>query len=212
MTGGPRTAARGKMVDVPHPEVPDMRFATAEAESEVATLVCELIRINTSNFGNHEAQGEGEAAEYCQARLAEVGIESQRFVTSASHREGVFARIAGTNPDRPALLLHGHLDVVPALEPGWLHPPFSGTIDQDAIIWGRGAVDMKNMDGMMLAVIRHWARHGVAPGRDIVLLFLPDEEAGGIHGSHWLVDHRPDIFEGVSEAVGEVGGFSSTIP
>ncbi|MEI6623425.1 MAG: M20/M25/M40 family metallo-hydrolase [Actinomycetes bacterium] len=200
------------MVDVPTSEAPDVRFATAEAEGEVGTLVRELIRIDTSNFGNHVGPGEGEAAEYCQARLAEVGIESQRFQTSASHREGLVARIPGNNPDRPALLLHGHLDVVPALEPGWLHPPFSGDLDQDGIIWGRGAVDMKNMDGMMLAVVRHWARQGVAPDRDVVLLFLPDEEAGGIHGSHWLVDHRPDIFEGVSEAVGEVGGFSSTIP
>lgn len=184
---------------------------TALAEAEVGTLVSELIRIDTSNLGNHGGPGEAEAAEYCQARLSEVGIESERFHTSAAHRQGVVARIRGTNPDRSALLLHGHLDVVPAPELNWLHPPFAGDIDEDGVLWGRGAVDMKDMDGMILAVVRHWARSGTAPERDIVLLFLPDEEAGGIHGSHWLVDHRPDIFEGVSEAIGEVGGFSTTI-
>ena len=70
---------------------------------------------------------------------------------------------------------------------------------------------MKDMDAMILAVVRSWARNGVRPRRDVVVLFLPDEEAGSVHGSHWLVENRPDLFEGVTEAVGEVGGFSLTV-
>lgn len=188
-----------------------MMTFVSDAENEVAQLVSELIQIDTTNFGTQDGPGEAEAAEYCQGRLQEVGIDSERIETSAPHRQALVARIEGADPSRPALLLHGHLDVVPALEEGWKHPPFSGEIDDEGILWGRGAVDMKDMDGMMLAIIRDWARSGVKPDRDIVLLYLPDEEAGGRHGGRWLKDNRPDIFEGVTEAVGEVGGFSVEI-
>ncbi len=184
---------------------------TAQAEAEVAQLVSELIQIDSSNFGNDEGPGEVAAADYVQQRLLEVGLTSERYSTTSDRRQGVVLRIPGQDPSRDALLLHGHLDVVPAPESEWVHPPFSGAIDEDGMIWGRGAVDMKDMDGMMLAVIRNWARTGVQPDRDIVALWLPDEEAGGGHGSGWLVDNRPELFAGVSEAVGEVGGFSVTL-
>ncbi|MEI2727765.1 MAG: M20/M25/M40 family metallo-hydrolase [Candidatus Nanopelagicales bacterium] len=184
---------------------------TAEAEAEVAQLVSELIAIDSSNFGNDEGPGEAAAADYVQQRLLEVGLDSERFSTTSDRRQGVYLRIPGKNPERKALLLHGHLDVVPAPEPDWVHPAFSGVIDDAGMLWGRGAVDMKDMDGMMLAVIRQWARAGVMPDRDIVALWLPDEEAGGTHGSGWLVDNRKDMFRGVSDAIGEVGGFSVTL-
>lgn len=184
---------------------------TQAAEAEVAQLVSELIQIDTSNYGDGSGPGEIEAADYVRQRLLEVGLPSERFETTSDKRRGVVLRIPGKDPDRPALLLHGHLDVVPAPEPDWQHDAFSGDIDEDGVIWGRGAVDMKDMDGMMLAVIRNWARTGQQPDRDIVALWLPDEEAGGVHGSGWLADNRPDIFDGVTEAVGEVGGFSLSI-
>lgn len=183
---------------------------TSKPEQEVASLVSQLIQIDSSNFGNNESRGEGAVAEYCQAQLAEVGITSERFTTTTSHREGLVARIPGRNPDRPKLLVHGHIDVVPANEPNWQQDPFGGEI-VDGTVWGRGAVDMKDMDGMMLATFRNWARLGIQPDRDIVVLFLPDEEAGGTHGSHWLVENRPDIFVGVTEAIGEVGAFSYSL-
>lgn len=176
-----------------------------ETLSEVEALCSALIRIDTSNPGRAERP----AAEYVAARLAEAGIEP--FLTEAEPgRTNVMARIAGSNPARPALLVHGHTDVVPADAAQWTVPPFSGEVD-DEFVWGRGAVDMKGMDAMVLAVVRSWHRAGVRPERDIVLAFTADEEAGSALGAHWLVDHHADLFDGCTEAVGEVGGFSYSL-
>lgn len=182
-----------------------------EAENDVVTLTQELIQIDSSNWGDSpETVGEVEAADYCAQRLREVGLDPEIIVTSSDTRRAVHVRIPGTDPEAGALLLHGHIDVVPAMAADWSRPPFAAEIE-DGFIWGRGAVDMKDMDAMILAVVRGWARAGVRPRRDIVVLFLPDEEAGSVHGSHWLVKHRPDLFVGVTEAVGEVGGFSVSV-
>ena len=183
-----------------------------DAEAEVVDLCRELIRIDSTNAGpdSPDTVGEAAAAEYVEHRLREVGYDPERFHTSSGHRQGVVLRIPGADQSRPGLLLHGHLDVVPARASDWRVDPFSADL-VDGMVWGRGAVDMKDMDAMILSVVRSWARSGVAPDRDVVVLFLPDEEAGGHHGGHWLVDHRPDIFTGVTEAVGEVGGFSLTV-
>ena len=121
-------------------------------------------------------------------------------------RTSVVARIAAGTAQGRALLVHGHLDVVPASAPDWQHDPFSGEI-ADGCVWGRGAIDMKDMDAMMLAVVRSGCAR-TAPARDIVLTFTADEETGGTWGARWLVDAHPGLFEGVTEAVGEVGGFS----
>ena len=119
--------------------------------------------------------------------------------------------LRGADPDRGALLIHGHLDVVPAEPADWSVHPFSGAVE-DGYVWGRGAVDMKDMVGMTLAVARHFKRAGIVPPRDLVFAFLSDEEHGGKYGAQWLVDNRPDLFDGVTEAIGEVGGFSLTVP
>jgi acetylornithine deacetylase/succinyl-diaminopimelate desuccinylase-like protein len=193
---------------MPNIATPEADSHLTDVEREVVTLTQELIRIDTSNWGDApETVGEAEAADYCAQRLREVGLDPEIIVTTSDTRRAVHVRIPGTDPAAGALLLHGHIDVVPAMAEDWTHPPFEAEI-ADGFIWGRGAVDMKDMDAMILAVIRGWARDGIRPRRDIVVLFLPDEEAGSKHGSHWLVDHRPDLFVGVTEAVGEVGGFS----
>ena len=181
-----------------------------DIDSEVVEIVRELITIDTSNYGDDSGPGEALAAEYVEAKLQEAGIECERYETTSGKRQGVYARIAGTDSTRPALLLHGHLDVVPARASDWTIDPFAGVV-QDGMVWGRGAVDMKDGDGIIVAMVRAWARAGIAPQRDIVLNFFPDEEAGSRHGSHWLVENRPDMFHGVSEAVGEVGGYSLTL-
>ncbi|TDC07719.1 M20/M25/M40 family metallo-hydrolase [Streptomyces sp. 8K308] len=179
------------------------------AEDEVVGICRDLIRIDTSNYGDHSGPGERAAAEYVAEQLAEVGLEPKIF-ESRPGRASTVARIEGEDPSRPALLIHGHTDVVPANADDWTHPPFSGEI-ADGCVWGRGAVDMKDMDAMTLAVVRDRMRSGRKPPRDVVVAFLADEEAGGVHGARYLVDNHRELFEGVTEAISEVGGFSFTV-
>ncbi|WP_432547658.1 M20/M25/M40 family metallo-hydrolase [Kineococcus sp. SYSU DK004] len=182
---------------------------SAAAQEEVVGLCRDLLRTDTSNFGDGSGPGERAAAEHVAGLLHEVGLDPE-YVEGFPGRGNVVVRIPGDpagTAARGALLLHGHLDVVPARAEDWSVPPFSGELVDDCL-WGRGAVDMKDMDAMLLAVVRELARTGRRPPRDLVVAFLADEEAGGVQGASWLVDHRPDLFEGVTEAVSEVGGFS----
>ncbi|GAC54906.1 M20/M25/M40 family metallo-hydrolase [Gordonia amicalis] len=182
------------------------------ATTEVVDLVSRLIRFDTSNTGEPETtKGEEECAKWVAQQLEEVGYTTQYVESGRPGRGNVFARLAGPpDSDRGALLIHAHLDVVPAEPADWSVHPFSGTV-KDGYIWGRGAVDMKDMAGMALALARQFKRDGTVPPREIVFAFLADEEAGGTWGAHWLVENRPDLFEGITEAVGEVGGFSLTV-
>lgn len=180
------------------------------ATDEVVDLCRDLLRIDTTNTGdNATSAGERAAAEYVAGKLAEVGVEAQ-IRESAPGRTNLVARIPGTDPSRGALLVHGHLDVVPADASEWSVHPFSGEI-RDGYLWGRGAIDMKDFDAMVLAVVRDWQRRGVRPPRDLVLAFTADEEAGGDYGAHFLVDQHRDLLDGCTEAIGEVGGFSYTV-
>src|SRR5262249_23332780 len=178
--------------------------AAVTAEDEVASLCRDLIRIDTSNYGDHSGPGERPAAEHVAGLLSEVGLEPV-LLESHPGRASVVTRIEGEDPARPALLIHGHLDVVPADAADWAVPPFSAEVI-DGTIWGRGAVDMKDMDAMTLAVVRQRMREGRRPPRDVVLAFLADEEAGGNWGGRWLVENHAYLFEGVTEAISEVGG------
>jgi acetylornithine deacetylase/succinyl-diaminopimelate desuccinylase-like protein len=179
-----------------------------ELEADVVSLCQELIQIPSVNYG--EGKGDEEAvAKYVVAKLAEVGI-SAKIYESAPKRCSVVAEIAGEDSDLPGLIVNGHIDVVPANKEDWSVDPFSGLI-KDGAIWGRGAVDMKDMDAMILAVVRLWARHGMKPRRRTVLIFFADEEAGGIYGSRWLTQNHPEIFANCTETISEVGGFSVTL-
>jgi len=177
-------------------------------EEEVVRICQDLIRIPSVNFG--EGRGDERAvAEYVVASLAEVGIESKIY-ESAPNRCNVIARIEGADSSRPGLVVHGHIDVVPANAQDWSVDPFAAEI-KDGMIWGRGAVDMKNVDAMILAIVRKWARIGYKPPRTIVLAFFADEEAGMTFGSRWMASQHPEVFEGCTEAISEVGGFSVTV-
>ena len=179
-----------------------------ELENETILLCQEMIRIPSVNHG--EGRGDEKAmAEYVAGKLSEVGIKSE-LIETAPNRVNVVAKIEGSDAKRPGLVLHGHIDVVPVNADDWSVDPCSGLI-KDGFIWGRGAVDMKDMDAMILASVRMWQRIGYKPPRNILLVFFADEEAGSNYGSRWLVKHRPEIFNGYSEAVSEVGGFSITI-
>jgi len=183
----------------------------SRAEAEVVDLASQLIRIDTTNTGDPvTVVGEQEAADWVVRQLEEVGYQTTQVESGAPGRANVFARLKGADSSRGALLMHGHLDVVPAEPADWSVHPFSGAV-KDGYLWGRGAVDMKDMVGMMIAVARQFKVENTVPPRDIVFAFLADEEAGGKYGSHWLVEHRPELFEGCTEAVGEVGGFSLTV-
>ncbi|NMO55493.1 M20/M25/M40 family metallo-hydrolase [Actinoplanes sp. TBRC 11911] len=180
------------------------------AADEVVGICRDLLRIDTTNTGVPETTvGERVAAEYVARLLAEAGIEA-RILESGPNRANVVARITGADPSRGALLLHGHLDVVPAEAGEWSVPPFEG-IEKDGYLYGRGAIDMKDFDAMILAVVRDWRRIGYVPPRDIVIAFTADEEAGMTFGSKWLVENHPDLFAGCTEAIGEVGGYSYTV-
>ena len=177
-------------------------------EAEVVKICQDLIRIPSINFG--EGKGDEKAvAEYIVASLAEVGIKSEIY-ESAPNRCNVIARLPGSDSSRPGLVVHGHIDVVPANAADWSVDPFAAEI-RDGMIWGRGAVDMKNMDAMILAIVRKWAQSGYKPPRDIVLAFFADEEAGMTFGSRWMAAEHPEVFAGCSEAISEVGGFSVTV-
>ncbi|WP_431812966.1 M20/M25/M40 family metallo-hydrolase [Kocuria sp. cx-455] len=178
-------------------------------ELETAEICQELIRFDTTNYARGNAKGERAAGEYIAGLISEVGLEPQYF-ESAPERANVFTRIEGADPSADALLVHGHLDVVPALADEWSVDPFAGEVKDD-MIWGRGAVDMKDMDAMMLSVMRHMARTGERPKRDIVFGFFADEEAGMSYGSKWVVQNHPELFDGVTDALSEVGGYSATI-
>ncbi|MGQ5229580.1 M20/M25/M40 family metallo-hydrolase [Streptomyces sp. yara] len=175
------------------------------ALDEVVTFTSDLIRIDTTNRGGGDCQ-ERPAAEYAAARLAEAGLEPVMLERTPG-RTNVVARLEGTDPSADALLLHGHLDVVPAEPADWSVHPFSGEI-RDGVVWGRGAVDMKNMDAMILSVVRSWAREGVRPRRDVVIAFTADEEDSAADGAGFLADRHPHLFEGCTEGVSESGAYT----
>ncbi len=181
------------------------------AEDEVVQLCSELIRFESVNTGDPDTIGNGEAqaARYIQQKLEEVGYETF-YVESVPGRGNVVCRLEGADRARGSLLIHGHVDVVPAQAQEWTVDPFSGAV-QDGFVWGRGAVDMKDMLAMMVAVAREFKRSGDVPPRDLIFAFVSDEEAGGTFGAQWLVDFYPELFADATEAISEVGGFSITL-
>jgi acetylornithine deacetylase/succinyl-diaminopimelate desuccinylase-like protein len=181
----------------------------ATPQDEAVEILRDLIRFESVNDGTGQGKGERAAAEYVAGKLAEVGLEPQ-VLESARNRTSVVARVPGEDRSRDALLIHGHLDVVPAEPKEWTYDPFAAEV-ADGCVWGRGAVDMLDMNAMTLAVVRERLRTGRKPPRDVVLAFVADEEAGGVFGAQWLVENKPELFEGCTEAISEVGGFSLSV-
>ena len=180
-----------------------------ESLPEVARIARDLIRIDTSNYGGGRSNGERAAAEYVGAYLQSLGLEPE-YYEPIPNRTNVMARVPGRNPERPALVVHGHLDVVPAVAEDWSVDPFEGVI-RDGMLWGRGAVDMKNVDAMILTAVADLLRAGEQPERDLILVFFADEENGGVEGSTLVVKDKPEWFAGATEAISEVGGYSITV-
>ena len=177
-----------------------------EPLEDTARIAQELIRFDTTNFGEGRSNGETDAAEHLGALLEQLDLVPE-YVDAATGRTSVIARVEGADRTRPALVVHGHTDVVPADPTNWTVDPFGGVI-RDGLLWGRGAVDMKNMDAMIIAALQDILGAGKRPARDLVIAFFSDEENGGVFGSHYVVDNRPELFAGATEAISEVGGYS----
>ncbi|WP_022870793.1 M20/M25/M40 family metallo-hydrolase [Yaniella halotolerans] len=175
----------------------------------VARITRDLIQIDTTNYGGNDSRGEPDAASYCARLMDAMGMQPE-IVESEPGRASVVGRMKGWDAAAPALILHGHIDVVPADAAEWSVDPFGAEVIDD-MIYGRGAADMKGMDAIMLTALEHLHATGQQPRRDIILAFFGDEEAGGVYGSEWLVANRPDLFAGASEAISEVGGFTATV-
>ena len=190
-------------------EQPAPSAPSYDPAAEVVDLCRDLIRIDTTNAGDDDGPGERKAAEHVAALLDEVGIEAELH-ESEPGRTSLLARWGTPEGGVSPLLLHGHLDVVPADADDWTVHPLSGEV-RDGCVWGRGAVDMKDFDAMLLSVVRARARAGQAARRPVVLAFTADEEAGGHKGAQHLVEHHADALADCTEAVGEVGGFSVTV-
>lgn len=177
--------------------------------SDVVRICRDLIRIDTSNYGDVAGPGERAAADYVAAYLTDLGLEVT-IRESEPGRASLTALWEGADRTRPPLVMHGHLDVVPAFPEDWSVDPFAAEV-RDGMIWGRGAVDMKGVDAMYLAAVGRMIRAGVKPARDIVIAFFADEEHGGGRGAKWMVQNHPEDFRGATEAISEVGGFSVQI-
>jgi len=177
-----------------------------EPLEDTARIAQELIRFDTTNFGEGRSNGETDAAEYLGALLEQLDLVPE-YVDAATGRTSVIARVEGADRTKAALVVHGHTDVVPADPTNWTVDPFGGVI-RDGLLWGRGAVDMKNMDAMIIAALQDILGAGKRPARDLVIAFFSDEENGGVFGSHYVVDNRPELFAGATEAISEVGGYS----
>lgn len=174
-----------------------------------AELCAHFIRFDSSNFGEGESRGETLLAEEIARLLREAGYAPE-FYAREPHRGSTAIRVPGSDPDLPGLLVHGHLDVVPAEPEQWSIPPFEGRIE-DGYVYGRGAVDMKDMVAMMVYTLLDWAARGVHPQRDILFLFVADEEDRGEWGASWLVDTHPELFAGIGASIGESGGHANTL-
>lgn len=185
--------------------------------TDVTTICQELIRLNTSNYGEDTGlhsgalgPGERQAAEYVAAHLDMLGLQPT-LVETKPGRASVIARWTPNQPSQPEpLLIHGHLDVVPAQADDWTLPPFQAQLHEDCV-WGRGAVDMKGFDAQLLAWLHLLRAQGREPNRELVVAFLADEEAGGKYGADALVRTHPELFAGCTHAISEVGGFSTTV-
>jgi acetylornithine deacetylase/succinyl-diaminopimelate desuccinylase-like protein len=182
-----------------------------------------LIRIPSVNppgsadgaAGRDSKGGETAAAAYCAEVLTSSGIAAE-VLEVAPGRGSCFARLSATVADpEPPLILLSHLDVVPVDADSWSRDPFGAEL-VDGEVWGRGAVDMKDMVAMELAVMLQLQRSGAGLRRDVIFAAVADEEAGGTFGAlHW-VRERPDLFadaagQPAAAALNEVGGYSMTI-
>jgi acetylornithine deacetylase/succinyl-diaminopimelate desuccinylase-like protein len=172
--------------------------------AEATALLQDLIRNACVNDGRPESGEEVRSADLLTGYLAGGGLDVQSYEPQPGRRS-VLAKIEGSDPAAPSLLLMGHTDVVPVNEDGWSRDPFGAEI-VDGMVWGRGAVDMLNLTATMAVAFRRLADSGFKPKGTISYLAVADEEARGIWGADWLVDHELDDVK-ADYVITESGGF-----
>lgn len=168
-----------------------------------------FIGFDSSNFGNGESRGETPLAAEIAEVLEAAGYSPEVYAREPN-RASVIVRVPGADRTLPGVLVHGHIDVVPAEPEHWRIPPFEGRTE-NGYVYGRGAADMKDMVAMMVATLLDWASAGTAPERDVVFLFVADEEDRGEWGAAWLVSTSPGLFAGLGAAIGESGGHAVSL-
>ena len=204
--------------------VGEARTDWQHATDEVVEHLRALIRIPSVNppdggaalaAGRDPLGGETAAARYCAGVLSAAGLGAE-VLESDPGRGSCFARLpASVRDPEPPLILLSHLDVVPVEADAWSRDPFGGEL-VDGVVWGRGAVDMKDMVAMELGVMLALAREAGERRRDVIFAAVADEEAGGLFGARYWVERRPDLFLGrdgepAAVALNEVGGYSMTV-
>ncbi len=182
------------------PTVPLMDDPTGE----VTALLQQLIRNACVNDGTVESGGESVSADVLATYLEGTGLDLERF-EAVPGRANLVARIEGSDPSAPSLLLMGHTDVVPVNEDRWRHDPFGGEVI-DGEVWGRGAVDMLNLTASMAVAFKHLATSGFTPKGTLIYLGVADEEALGAHGADHLVTHEREHVV-ADYVLTEAGGF-----
>lgn len=176
-------------------------------EFDVVETLQELLRFDTSNYGDRMGPDVEQCVSYIHESITKAGFDDVQVGPSPEYST-LIVRVPGHGESsKSPVIIHGHYDVVPAVAENWRVDPFSGSV-QDGQIWGRGAVDMKNMVAMMLSALHGLGSGAIQASRDLIFVFFADEEAGGARGGQWVVDHHPELFAGASFAMSEVGGFS----
>jgi acetylornithine deacetylase/succinyl-diaminopimelate desuccinylase-like protein len=162
----------------------------SDAVAEATELLQRLIRNACVNDGTPESGQEVRNVDLLRDYLSGPGVDLEVYEPLPG-RASLVARIEGSDPRAPRLLLMGHTDVVPVSPQGWHRDPYGGEI-VDGVVWGRGAIDMLNLTATMAVALRRLARSGFRPRGTLVYLAVADEEAGGSHGARWLVEHARD--------------------
>jgi acetylornithine deacetylase/succinyl-diaminopimelate desuccinylase-like protein len=175
-----------------------------DVAKESVDLLAHLIRNKCVNYGTAESGFESRTTDVLAQYLGDTGLDLERF-TAQPGRENLVARIEGSDPNAPSLLLMGHTDVVPVNPDGWRRDPFSGEVI-DGEVWGRGAVDMLNLTATMAVAFRSLARSGFRPRGSLIYLAVADEENLGTWGADHLLKHERDAVQ-ADYVVTEAGGF-----
>ena len=178
---------------------------TDDPTAEATALLQDLIRNACVNDGTPASGEEVRSSDLLTGYLEGTGLDIEHYEPQPGRRS-MLAKIEGSDPTAPTLLLMGHTDVVPVNVDGWSRDPFGAELDADGMIWGRGAVDMLNLTATMAVAFRRLADTGFKPKGTLAYLAVADEEALGTWGADWLVDHELDDVK-ADYVVTESGGF-----